>query len=286
MMCKLLAHALETMNLLQKVKKSLGLVKETKGNRLGGGQETSSSSALPPPPPHHQSSNDSQIFPTFSVTFTNPSLGLVIESAPSDHLFYGSPICIKISRNSDAEKFGIQIGDIITGIEEGMGGIGSTVITYGDFVSILDGIGRPVTLQFTRIPQGSQQSQSLNQSRSHGEGQNWNQTQGRQQQQPSQPQQSSEEQQNQRDARAAAALNREKAWEKRVSSAATTRRKKEEGRGGSGGSGGMMTTGEIEEIREVVVTKEVQKSIDDAKRREQQTIQVYPSLDSCLSVSL
>lgn len=222
------------MNLLQKVKRSLGLGSKSTGNVLGSG-----STPTPTPNPSPSGSGSPYVF---NGIFHEHSLGLTIESAPNDHPYSGAPICIAITKNSDAERNGIEIGDVITGIQidrQVQSEIQTHVITYGDFASIIQAIERPVTLTFARVPYN-----------------------------PSKPKDrsnkvlSNEEKNEQREARVNAALNREKAWEKRVSSAATTRRKKE-------GGGDKEESDSVEQP----LAEEVQRSIEIAKQNELQTIQ-------------
>jgi C-terminal processing protease CtpA/Prc len=167
-------------SLLDKVKSKLGLSKDNftkiSGHTLG------------------RSSNSVDNF--YEVTFTENSLGLTIHSAPPEHAMSGSPIVVDVTAGSAASAGGVHVGDIIVSMESNSG-----QITYGDFVEIVQAIGRPMTLRFQRGI-GSKDS------RRSGV-----------------PLLSNEEREARRQAMREAALAREKAWDKRVSSAASTRRR-------------------------------------------------------------
>lgn len=168
-------------SLLDKVKSKLGLNKsnlsQSSGHTLGGSTESH-----------------------FDVTFTEDSLGLTIHSAPSDHTMCGSPMVVDVVGGSAASTAGVRVGDIIVSVESNSGHI-----TYGDFVEVVQAIGRPVTLRFLRC------ISNLDSRKKAG---------------ASTPVLSAGERESQRQAMREAALAREKAWDKRVSSAASTRRRK------------------------------------------------------------
>lgn len=174
-------------SLLNKVKSSLGLNK-SQGNKL------SSSSSKP------SSSISESLFYEFEIIFHQSSLGIIIESASSSHPYFGSPLITSILSNSEAELNGVQVGDVIIGIETN-----NSVITYGDFISIIQSLERPIKLRFVRVPQNYNNLNNKNNKKENL---------------------TNEDKELQREERANAAMLREKAWEKRVNTASTTRRKK------------------------------------------------------------
>lgn len=181
------------MNLLSKIKTKLGLKPTSTGHILGTSSSSTSNTSTTL---NNINNNEKNLFEEYYVTFNSISLGLTIISAPSDHPYYGSPMIQLIQQHSEGYQH-IQIGDVILAIETNEGSL-----NYGDFIEIIKGLERPLTLKFARVPyipsNTSKSSRKL----------------------------TDDEKNNQREAMVNAALSREKAWEKRVNTASSTRRKK------------------------------------------------------------
>ena len=148
----------------------------------GGGRSSSSSSASS----SSSSSSGGGAYQLYEITLTEFALGVHIEPVPND----GRPRVVGLEPSSTGARLGLIVGDILAGIE------GNPVASCPDFIQAMQTFPRPVRISFYRFVQGSAGSAGS-----------------------AAPSLSTDEKDRRREAMVAAALAREKSWDKKVQTA-------------------------------------------------------------------
>ena len=153
--------------------------KMTRGTTASSSSSSSSASSS-------SSSSSGGAYQLYEISLTEFALGVHIEPVPND----GRPRVCGMEPASPGARLGLMVGDIFAGIE------GNPVASYADFVQALQTFPRPVRISFYRFVQGSAASAVA-----------------------SAASLSTDEKERRREAMVAAALAREKTWDKKVQTA-------------------------------------------------------------------
>ena len=203
--------------IFDKLRTSLGLAPPTtssKGHVLGSGDGRQVGVPTPRGASAKQSQPERQP-QLYEVAFPEGKLGMVLRRQED-----GSPVVDEVVPGSSASNLGVQVGDVIVGVE------GNIVNSYEAFLEVIGSIERPANVRFQRGYYGEEGSLSRQTSSSSSSSSTTmreklsSMVSGKA---PEPPPLSEEEKANRRAAMVRAAQDRGSAWEKRVAQGASKR---------------------------------------------------------------